>query len=135
MSKLQEKLAAIRALKAKAEPKKEKPRYRVRDGKVVLRMYAVLAKPEPKKPVSNVRDLVSGKFQHLQYDRQPVQVGSKCDHCMPGRPGRYKNPLTGEIGKCWPCNGKGIFDARDLAFDNARRRGERGPICHMRSAA
>lgn len=132
MSILNKKLAAIQALRAKAEPKPEKPRYRVRNGKIVLRMYAVLSKP---KPASNVHRLVSPKYQALQYNRQPIQVGEKCRHCMPGRPGRYKNPLTGSIDKCYPCNGKGFYDARDVAFDKARHNGERGPVCHMHSAA
>lgn len=134
MSLLQEKLAKVRALRQQQpEPKQEKPRYRVRNGKIVLRMRAVLAKP---KPASNVAKLVMNpKFQALQYDRQRVRVGSPCQHCMPGRPGRYKNPATGVVDKCYVCHGKGVLDARDKAYDDARWRGERGPICHMHSAA
>ena len=124
---MSERIAAKRKLAAEKKAvavAATKPRLRVRNGKIVIRLYAVLATP---KPASNVHQLV-------KYDRKPVVVGGKCHHCHPNRPGRWVNPATGAVGKCFVCNGMGIISARDKAFDDARRRGERGPLCDVRSA-
>lgn len=128
MSILNKKLAAIQALRAKAEPKPEKPRYRVRNGKIVLRMPAVLAKPEPKpepkQPASNVVQLLPKE--------QPVhKIGETCPHCLGKK--RYSWHLKEKTEKCYRCNGKGYLDARDLAFLQKRQQEDR-PICHVVTA-
>jgi len=119
-----------KALRAKRDAEKSaqpKPHYRYnwRLGRPVLVGPKLVL--TPKKPASNVHQLV-------KYDRQPVVVGGKCHHCHPNRPGRWVNPATGAVGKCFVCNGMGIISERDRAFDDARRRGERGPLCDVRSA-
>ena len=125
---MSERIAAKRKLAAEKKAvavAATKPRIRVRsDGKIIIRMYFQWATP---KPASNVHQLV-------KYERQPVVVGGKCHHCHPNRPGRWVNPATGAVGKCFVCNGMGIISERDRAFDDARMRGERGPLCDVRSA-
>jgi hypothetical protein len=107
----------------KAEPKKEKPRYRVRNGKIVIRMRATLAKPEPKR-VSNV-------FQLLPKERSEHHVGQACPHCLGKK--RYSWHVTDKTEKCFRCHGKGFLDARDLAFLRKRQQEGRA-ICHIVTA-
>lgn len=107
----------------KTEPKKEKPRYRVRNGKIVIRMAAILAKP---KPASNIVE-----FAPLPREVHIHKVGDTCPHCMGKR--RYSWHLTERTEKCFRCNGKGILDARDIAFLRARVQESR-PICKVVTA-
>lgn len=115
-------LKAMRVKKA-AQPKVDtRPRYRVRNGKIVLRMYAELAKP---KPASNVR-LV------LTRESRPHLLGVECPHC--NGTGQYRWHLNHQrVEKCYRCNGKGQLDTRDLEFLTLRKEQKR-PICHIVSA-
>ena len=121
MSLLAKKMATIQALRAKAEPKPEKPRYRVRNGKVVIRMYAVLSKP---KPASNV-------VQLLTRERSTHRVGETCPHCQGKK--TYSWHMYDRTEKCYRCHGKGFLDARDLMFLQ-RRQQESRAICHVVTA-
>ena len=115
--------AMAEQLKAKPAPQKEKPRYRVRNGKIVLRMAAVLVKPEPK-PASNV-------VQLLPKEQSVHKVGKTCPHCLGKK--RYSWHVKEKTEKCYRCHGKGFLDARDLAFLQKRQQ-ENRPICHVVTA-
>lgn len=119
---MQRLMAMAEQLKA-TPPKKAKPRYRVRNGKIVLRMAAVLAKPEPK-PASNV-------VQLLPKEQTVHTVGDTCPHCLGKK--RYSWHTKDRTEKCYRCNGKGFLDARDLAFLQKRTQ-EHRPICHVVTA-
>lgn len=115
-------LKALRAKKA-AEPVKEKPRYRVRNGKIVIRLRAALAKPGPKS-ASNV-------YQMLPKEQSVHRVGDVCPHCLGKK--RYSWHVTDKTEKCFRCHGKGFLDARDLAFLHKRQQEGRA-ICHIVTA-
>lgn len=119
---MQRLMAMAEQLKAK-EVKKDKPRYRVRNGKIVLRMYAVLAKPEPKR-ASNV-------VQLLPKEQSVHKLGDTCPHCLGKK--RYSWHNSDKTEKCFRCHGKGFLDARDLAY-LAKRQEEKRPICHVVTA-
>ena len=124
MSLLDDKLAQVQAMREQ-KPKPEKPRYRVRNGKIVMRLYAVLAE---KKPASNIREIAS----KLPKESKRHTVGGRCPHCK--GTGSYTWHLYEHKEKCFRCHGKGFLSQRDIQFYN-NRLGGAGPICDVESAS
>ena len=127
MAAASKRLTAIKAAAAAApaapvgKPKPAKPVIRVYMGGVVTR--AMIRKALGIKSVTE-KWAESKASQH--------GVGSKCPHC--NGTGRYlfhTNPQRNE--RCYRCNGKGVLDARDMAFLNRRLQGG-GPVCWVVSA-
>lgn len=60
-------------------------------------------------------------------------VGDTCPHCA--GTGRYRlHTDATSNGKCYRCDGKGVINAKDLAFLARRTKGNE-PICWITSAA
>lgn len=127
MAAASKRLASIKATiaaapAASAAPaEKPKPRIRVYMGGVVTR--AMIRKALGIKSVIE-KWAESKASQH--------GVGSVCPHC--NGTGRYRfhtDPNRNE--RCYRCNGKGVLDARDMAFLNRRLQGG-GPICWVTTA-
>lgn len=116
-------MSILKKVKA-AKAEKPKPRYRVRNGKIVMRMAATLAAP---KPASNIREV----RRKLPREMGQHVIGGTCPHCLGS--GRYGWHLQDRREKCFRCHGKGHLDKRDIQF-LAGRQGGAGPICHVASA-
>lgn len=124
MGLLDDKLAQVRAMR-ESETKPEKPRYKVRNGKIVIQMQATLAE---KKPASNIREIA----KKLPKESTQHIVGGRCPHCS--GTGRYAWHLYDKKEKCFRCHGKGFLNQRDIQFYNDRLGGA-GPICDVQSAS
>lgn len=96
---------------------------RTKRGKPVYEVYAICTKP--RNPVASLLD-------RLPMESQRHEEGDTCPHCLgTGRYNAHKGHFHNE--KCYRCNGKGLLDARDLAFLDRRKKGA-GPICHIVTA-
>lgn len=125
-------LSKVKAAKAA----QEKPRYKVRNGKIVVRLYAQLG--TPKAPPNKPHQVTGGQVAFRAKMRQEAEregrtapllmVGGQCPKCK-GK-GRWINPTTGDNGTCYWCNdpktggnGKGWLSAKDIAFIQSRDNG------------
>ena len=130
MEKLAAQRAKISAMKsalpeAPSTPQGWTKTPRTKRGKPVYEVYAVL-----RKPVNPVHKI--GAYKRLDLDTLALTPGMTCPACL-GSGMRV-------WGTCYWCNvpstkgpGKGVLDARDIAFIEARRKGA-GPICDVQAA-
>ena len=118
-------------------PNLEKPRYKVRNGKIVIRIAAVLAE---KKPASQkaLRMKLKEKARQGGWDASRLVEGARCPKCR--GTGKWTNPTTGDSGVCFWCNdpridgpGKGFLNRMDIAYIQ-QRDGGGGPINYGLSA-
>lgn len=109
-----------------AEPTKPvKPRLRVRAGEVITKVMMQVALGIETTVQKLARWAESTKAQHI--------AGSECPHCKGS--GRYRlHTDATSNGKCYRCDGKGVINAKDLAF-LARRTKSNEPICWTTTAA
>ena len=128
MGLLDDKLNEIRTMRenesVELERAKPKPRYRVKNGKVVMRMAAVLAEP---KPASNIRKVAA----KLPTEKGEHVAGGRCPHCKGS--GRYAWHLYETTEKCFRCHGKGVLNNRDIQF-YTNRINNGGPVNRVLSA-
>lgn len=95
---------------------------RIKDGKKVVRVYAICRK------VNIIRDLMD----RLPHESPDHHLGGTCPHCLgTGRYSAHRGHFHNS--KCYRCNGKGLLDNRDMAFLQ-RRMGSHEPICHIVTA-
>lgn len=128
----------------KQQPK-EKPRYRVRNGKIVVRMYAVIDAPKPApKPTVDKAAFRARLKEESGVEVPALKPGCRCPKCK-GQ-GVWTNPDTAKTGPCFWCNdprdnrringvkaGKGSLSRRDIEFITARDAG-RGVLNYGASA-
>ncbi|WP_075881466.1 hypothetical protein [Vreelandella massiliensis] len=97
-----------------------------RNGKPHYRTTPGVTVPKPKRnPVADLLD-------RLPKERGHHKVGSTCPHCLgSGRYSAHRGHFHNE--KCYRCDGKGLLDAKDLAYLK-RREVNQEPICKVVTA-
>lgn len=102
-----------------------KPRLRVRAGEIITKAMLQVALGIETTVQKLQRWAESTKAQHI--------AGSECPHCKGS--GRYRlHTDATSNGKCYRCDGKGVINAKDLAFLARRTKGNE-PICWATTAA
>ncbi len=94
-----------------------KPHYRTTPG---------IAVPKPRhNPVASLLD-------RLPQESPRHAVGGTCPHCLgSGRYSAHRGHFHNQ--KCYRCDGKGVLNAKDLAFLN-RREAAKAPVCRVATA-
>lgn len=127
MAAASKRLASIKATVAAAPAKPAEP---AKPAKPAIRVYmgGVVTRAMIRKALG-----IKSVIEKWAESKAPQHgVGSKCPHC--NGTGRYlfhTNPQRNE--RCYRCNGKGVLDARDMAFLNRRLQGGE-PVCWVTTA-
>jgi hypothetical protein len=104
---------------------KDLPKLRIRAGEVITKAMLQVALGIETTVQKLARWAESTKAQHI--------AGSECPHCKGS--GRYRlHTDATSNGKCYRCDGKGVINAKDLAFLARRTKGNE-PICWATTAA
>lgn len=97
---------------------------RTKNGKPIYRVHAIIHRVQ--------NPVVSSLVDRLPKERPEHRVGDTCPHCLgSGRYSAHRGHFNNE--KCFRCDGKGVLNAKDLAYLR-RREVAKAPVCRVVSA-